>query len=191
MLTLVVGLALFLGAHSVRIVAPAWRDRMVQRLGAGGWKAVFSIASIAGFLLIVSGYAQARLEPVVLYVPPVGLRHLTALLMVPVFPLLLAAYLPGRIQATVKHPMLAATKLWAFSHLLANGMLADLLLFGGLLAWAVFDRISVGKRPAAAPARGPAPGLRNDVIAVVAGLVLYVVFVKWAHLHLFGVPPIS
>jgi uncharacterized membrane protein len=185
MLKLVAGLLIFLGAHSIRIYAPAWRDAMVARLGAGGWKAAYSVVSIVGFVLIVGGYAQARLEPVVLYVPPAWLRHLTMLLMLPVFPLLLAAYLPGRIKAAVKHPMLTATKAWALSHLLANGMLADVLLFGGFLAWAVLDRISAGKRPQAAPA---AVGrIRNDVIAVVGGLLLYVGFAFWAHTRLIGV----
>ena len=184
MLKLVAGLLIFFGVHSIRIYAPAWRDAMVARLGAGGWKAAYSVASIVGFVLIVGGYAQARLEPVVLYLPPAGLRHLTMLLMLPVFPLLLAAYLPGRIKAAVKHPMLTATKAWALSHLLANGMLADVLLFGGFLAWAVADRISAGKRPQAVVA-GP---VRNDVIAVVAGLALYAAFVVWAHRSLIGVP---
>jgi uncharacterized membrane protein len=184
MLQLVAGLLVFLGVHSIRIFAPAWRDAMVKRLGAGTWKAVYSLASIVGFVLIVRGYAAARLEPVVLYVPPAGLRHVAALLMLPVFPLLLAAYLPGRIKAAVKHPMLTATKAWAVAHLLANGMLADVLLFGGFLAWAVLDRISAGRRPQPAITGST----RNDVIAVVVGLVLYAVFVKWAHLRLIGVP---
>ena len=138
------------------------------------------------FVMIVGGYAAARLEPIALYQPPFWLRHVAALLMLPVFPLLLAAYLPGRIKAAVQHPMLTATKAWAVAHLLVNGMLADVLLFGGLLGWAVLDRISVGKRPAATPA---APGsIRNDVIAVVAGLVLYAAFAVWAHPRLIGVP---
>jgi len=109
--------------------------------------------------------------------------------MLPVFPLLLAAYLPGRIKAAVKHPMLAAVKAWALAHLLVNGMLADVLLFGGFLAWAVLDRISAGKRPAVAQAAPGSP--RNDVIAVVGGLALYAVFVVWAHAWLFGVRPMS
>ena len=187
MLELVAGLAIFLGVHSIRIVAPGWRDRMLMRLGALPWKALYSIASLAGFVLIVGGYAAARLEPVVVYNPPFWLRHVMMLLMLPVFPLLLAAYLPGRIKAAVKHPMLAATKAWALSHLLANGMLADVLLFGGFLAWAVLDRISAGKRPQLATTAAPGP-LRNDVIAVVAGLALYAVFAVWAHPRLIGVP---
>lgn len=185
MLKLVAGLVIFLGVHSVRIVAPGWRERTIARIGTGPWKLIFSLASLAGFLLIIGGYAAARLEPVLLYNPPYWVRHLVALLMLPVFPLLLATYLPGRIKAAVKHPMLTATKAWALSHLLANGMLADVLLFGGFLAWAVLDRISAGRRPQPSPiVAGP---IRNDVIAVVGGLLLYVAFAFWAHTRLIGV----
>ena len=188
MLKLVAGLAIFFGVHSIRIVAPAWRDRMVARLGAGGWKTVYSVASIVGFVLIVGGYAAARIapDPVIVYQPPTWLRHVAFLLMLPVFPLLVAAYVPGRIKAAVKHPMLAATKAWALAHLLANGMLHDVLLFGGFLAWAVLDRISAGKRPQPAASGAPGP-IRNDVIAVVAGLVLYAIFVAWGHTRLIGI----
>ena len=187
MLKLVAGLVIFLGVHSIRIVAPGWRDQMVARLGVGGWKALHSIASLAGFVLIVGGYAAARLEPIALYHPPFWLRHVMMLLMLPVFVLLVAAYLPGRIKAAVKHPMLTATKAWALSHLLVNGMLADVLLFGGFLAWAVIDRISAGKRPQPAAPATP-PSIVYDVIAVVVGLVLYAAFAFWAHPRWIGVP---
>jgi uncharacterized membrane protein len=188
MTRLLVGLLIFFGVHSVAIVAAGWRERMVARIGPIPWKALYSVASLVGFVLLVGGYAQARLDPIFLYQPPAWTRHVAALLMLPVFPLLLAAYLPGRIKAAVKHPMLTATKAWAVAHLLANGALADVLLFGSFLAWAVLDRISVGRRPQAAVHGAPAP-MRNDVIAVVGGLVLYAVFVMWAHARLFGVPP--
>jgi len=190
MTLLIVGLVLFLGIHSVSIAAPAWRDGMAARLGEKPWKGVYALVSIAGFVLLVYGYGLARQQPVVLYTPPTWTRHLTLLLMVPVFPLLLAAYLPGRIKAATKHPMLAATKLWAFSHLLSNGTLADVLLFGGFLAWAVFDRISM-KRRVQRPLPGAPAGAANDAIAVVAGLLLYVVFVFWAHQRLIGVSPLG
>jgi uncharacterized membrane protein len=189
MYELILGLVVFLGAHSVAIVSPAWRDAMAAQLGARLWRALYSIVSIIGFLLIVHGYGAARLAPHVLYSPPVLLHYAAALLMVPVFPLLLAAYLPGRIKATVKHPMLTATKAWALAHLLANGALADVLLFGGFLAWAVADRISVGKRPPRAIAGAP-PSRYNDAIAVIGGLVLYVVFIAWLHARWFGVSPL-
>lgn len=189
MLVLVTGLVIFLGVHSISIFAPAWRDSMAARLGVEPWKRVYSLAAIAGFALLVWGYGLARQEPVILYHPPGWLRHVTALLMLPVFPLLLATYLPGRIQSTVKHPMLTATKAWAVAHLLANGSLADVLLFGGFLAWAVLDRISVGKRSPRPIPGAPASKL-NDVIAIVGGLAIYAVFVGWAHVWLFRVAPV-
>jgi uncharacterized membrane protein len=186
---LIIGLLLFFGVHSVAIVAPAWRDRTAARLGDPTWKALYSLVSVIGFVLMVQGYALARLDPTILYTPPLWMRHVAALLMLPVFPLLLAAYLPGRIKAAVGHPMLTATKAWALAHLLVNGTVADVLLFGGFLAWAVADRIAAGKR--AAPRRTPgAPASKlNDVIAVIGGLALYVVFVAWAHQRFIGVPP--
>lgn len=188
MLYLILGLVIFLGMHSVSIFARDWRNSMVDRLGPHGWKALYSVISLAGFILLVWGYGLARQDPVVLYNPPFWLRHVTALLMLPVFPLLLASQFPTRIGIATKHPMLAAIKIWAFAHLLANGTLADVLLFGGFLAWAVVDRISAGKRPA--PTALPKePGRFNDLIAIVGGLVLYVLFASWAHLKLFGVLP--
>ena len=187
---LVAGLVIFLGAHSTSIFAPAWRDRMEQRLGTPGWKLLYGLVSIVGFVLIVRGYGLARAAPVAIYTPPDGLRHLAALVMLPVFPLLLAAYLPGRLQTAAKHPMLAAVKVWAVAHLLANGNLADLLLFGGFLAWAVADRISLKRR-----APRPVPGLPkssfNDVLVIVGGLAIYVWFVAWAHARLIGVSPMG
>lgn len=184
---LIAGLVVFLGVHSVSIVADPWRQRMVAAMGELPWKALYSVVALVGFVLMVWGYGLARQEPVVLYVPPSWLRHLNMLLMLPVFPLLLAAYLPGRISAAAKHPMLAAVKLWALAHLLVNGMLADVLLFGGLLAWAVVDRISLKRRAEPSVPRLPATKA-NDVIAVVGGLVLYGAFVAWLHGALFGVP---
>ena len=188
--TLIVGLILFLGAHSVSMVAAGWRDRMAARMGEQRWQGLYALVAIAGFSLIVWGYGLARQEPIVIYVPPVGLRHLMLLLMVPVFPLLLAAYLPGRIQTATKHPMLAAVKLWAFAHLLANGTLADVILFGSFLVWAIADRISM-KRREPRPVPGAPPSNLNDLIAVVVGLMLYGVFVVWLHRWLMGVSPIG
>ena len=185
---LILGLVLFLGMHSVSIAAPAWRDAQVVRLGERPWKGIYTVVSLAGFAMLVVGYGLARHSPVVLYVPPTWTRHVTALLMLPVFPLFLATYLPGRIKTAAKHPTLVSVKLWAVAHLIANGTLADVLLFGGFLAWAVADRISMKhrtQRPLPAAPAGPL----NDVIAIVAGLVLYGVFVAWAHQWLFGVSP--
>jgi uncharacterized membrane protein len=189
MTLLVLGLALFLGMHSVAIVAPGWRNAQAARHPLP-WKAAYSVVSLIGFVLLVQGYGQARLTPEVLYVPPAGLRHLAMLLLVPVFPLLLAAYLPGRIKTATKHPMLVATKLWAVAHLLANGNLADVLLFGGFLLWAVADRISLKYR-APRPVPGAPAGPFNDLIVVLGGLALYGLFVWRAHAWLIGVAPIG
>ena len=186
---LILGLVLFLGVHSVSIVAAGWRDATQARLGEGPWKALYSLISLAGFALVIVGYGAARQNPVVLYVPPVWTRHVALLLMLPVFPLLLAAYLPGRIKTAAKHPMLLAVKVWATAHLLANGSVADVLLFGGFLAWAVADRISL-KRRVQRPLPGAPAGPLNDAIAVVAGLALYAVFVFGGHAWLIGVSPI-
>jgi uncharacterized membrane protein len=187
MLVLIFGLGLFLGIHSVSIVAPAWRDATNAR-NPKAWKAGYSIVSAIGLVAIVVGYGLARQDPVVLYTPPIWMRHLTLLLMLPVFPLLFAAYLPGRIKTATKHPMLASVKLWALAHLLANGTLADVLLFGGFLAWAVADRISF-KRRVARPVPGAPPSSMNDVIAVVGGLAAYVLTVMWGHRVLTGISP--
>ncbi|MFO1394352.1 MAG: NnrU family protein [Steroidobacteraceae bacterium] len=183
---LLLGLAGFLGLHSIAIVAPDWRSRLVARLGATRWKGLHSIASLATFAMLVHGYGQARLQSAAVYAPEPWSRHVAFVVMLPVFPLLVAAYLPGRLRSFVGHPMLTATMLWAFAHLLANGTLADVLLFGGFLFWAVADRVSVGRRgPAASPAR--VGRIRNDAIAVVVGLVLYVAFVGWGHRAIIGV----
>jgi uncharacterized membrane protein len=186
---LILGMVIFFGAHSVSIVAPNWRDAMAARLGAPAWRAVYSLVSIAGFVLMLRGYAAAHVQPDVVYAPPPALRYVTGLLMLPVFPLLLAAYLPGRIKSWVRHPMLLATQAWALAHLLANGTVPDLWLFGGFLVWSTADRISVSRRPTR-PIAGAPPAKFNDAMAVYFGLVLYAVFVGWAHVRLFGVSPL-
>jgi uncharacterized membrane protein len=191
MLPLILGLILFLGGHSISAFAPGWRDRMVARVGANGWRLLYSLVAALGLYLLVTGHAAARVTPVVLYLPPAWMRHVTLLLMLPVMPMLFAAYLPGRIRAALKHPLLAAVKLWALAHLLSNGMLADVLLFGGFLAWAVLVRISLKRRaPRAVP--GAPPGRFNDLIAIVLGLALYALLVFGGlHRWLTGVAPLA
>jgi uncharacterized membrane protein len=190
MLVLLAGLILFLGTHSIAIVAPAGRERARGRLGENAWKGVYGLVSLLGFILICYGFGLARLDPVVLYIPPRWLRHVAFLIMLPVFPLLFASGLPGRIRSATKHPMLAAVKFWALAHLLANGMLADVLLFGSFLAWAVVDRISLKRRPPQVLRTAPARPW-NDAAAVVLGLATYVFFILWAHVRLFGVSPLG
>ncbi|MEP6556997.1 MAG: NnrU family protein [Burkholderiales bacterium] len=190
MTLLIIGLIVFLGLHSVSIVAPGWRNAQVARFGEGSWKGIYSVVSLVGLALLIIGYGAARQSPVVLYVPPTWLRHVSLLLMVPVFPLLIAAYVPGWISRTAKHPMLLAVKFWALAHLLANGTLADVLLFGGFLAWAVADRISMKRRTSRDVPHAPA-SRANDAIVVVGGLALYVLFVWRLHLWLIGVSPVG
>jgi uncharacterized membrane protein len=185
---LVVGLVLFLGIHSVSIVAPAWRDRQVERRGEKFWKGIYSLVSLAALILVVHGYGVARQAPLVIYAPPLALRHVALLLMLPVFPLLFAAYLPGRIQRAARHPMLLAVMLWAAAHLLANGSLADVLLFGSFFIWALADRISAGRRAVPRRVPGAPPSTLNDVAALAGGLVVYAGLLFRAHAWLTGVP---
>ncbi|HKL52998.1 MAG TPA: NnrU family protein [Wenzhouxiangellaceae bacterium] len=190
MLHLILGLALFLGIHSISIVALPTRNAMVDRMGEWPYKGLYSLVAIAGLVLIVYGYGQARLDPTVLYTTPEWTRHLAMLIMLPAFPALLATYLPGRISQALGHPMLVAVKFWALAHLLVNGTLADVLLFGGFLAWAVADRISMKRRPQRDIPRAPRSAF-NDVIAVVGGLGIYLAFVFWLHTAWIGVPVVG
>lgn len=187
---LVLGLVLFLGAHSVRIVAPGIRSGVIERGGMGAWMIPYVGASVVGLVLIVIGYGVAREAPVVVTEPPAGLRHLALALMLPVFPLLLAAYLPGRIRATLRHPMLIATVIWGIAHLLANGTLADILLFGGFAVWALIDIFAISSRQGEPARPAKAAHFRNDVIAIVVGLAIYAAFVARLHYWLIGVSPI-
>jgi uncharacterized membrane protein len=190
MAILIIGLILFLGTHSLPFLAPAWRQNLHVRIGENPYKGLAGLTSLIGFLLILWGYGLTRGAPIPLYVPPVWTRHLALLVALPVFPLLFAAYLPGRIQSAAKHPMLLAVILWAAAHLIANGNLADVVLFGSFLVWALADRISFSWRTAT-PVQGAPPGKANDWIALVAGLALYGAFLGWAHLWLIGVSPLG
>ncbi|MGD8808902.1 MAG: NnrU family protein [Gammaproteobacteria bacterium] len=186
MLLLVAGLILFLGMHSISIVAPAVRDSLAARHGAL-YRIGYSVVAASGLALIVYGYGQARLDPIVVYTPPPVLRYATLALMILAMPLLVATYLPGRIKAAVRHPMLSAVKAWALAHLFSNGTLADILLFGGFLIWAVADRISLKRRaPRDVPSLPGRPA--NDIIVVVVGLALVVAFVFGLHTWLIGIP---
>ncbi len=193
MLLMFVGLILFLGAHSLKIVSPV-RARLVGTLGEGGYKGAYSVISLIGLILLARGYNAWWAEgPPILYVPPAGLAHLSLLLMAFAFVALAATYLPGHIKRILKHPMLVAVKTWAFAHLLVNGDAPSVILFGAFLAWAVIDRISVKKRERAgeiAPAAFE-PRWQADVAAVVIGLVVYGLFVWKLHLWLIGVSPLA
>jgi len=190
MLVLVVGLALFLGAHSVRIVADDWRSAQVARMGLNAWKGLYSLVSIVGFALIVWGYGRAREVPVELWQPPVGMRHLASLLTLAAFVLIAAAYVPrSRIRALVGHPMVIGVMLWAIAHLLSNGRLADLVLFGAFLAWSVLDLVSARRRDRVAGTARGAGALINDLTSIVVGVVGWFVFAMYLHGPLIGVRP--
>jgi uncharacterized membrane protein len=190
MWVLLLGLVLFLGAHSTRIVANEWRTSMVAARGEKPFKAVYSVLSIIGFILIVWGYGLARRDPVVLWNPPTGMNHLAALLMVVSFVLLVATYVPrNAIKAKLHHPMVLSVKVWALAHLLANGTLADVVLFGSFLVWAVFSFRAARGRDRAGNVHYAPGTAKGTAITVVVGLVAYVVFALWLHGWWIGVRP--
>lgn len=189
MTLLVLGLIVFFGVHLVSTSVPA-RAVLVARLGENGYKIGFSIASLIGLAIAVTGFVnvQGSSANVHLWTPPVWTKHLAYALMLPALILLVAAYTPSRIRDAARHPMLAAVKIWALAHLLANGDLAGLILFGSFLAWAVYDRISVKRRNARGPLGDRRGSGANDVVVVVVGALLWVGFLFGAHRLLIGVP---
>ena len=192
MAVLILGLILFLGVHSTRIVADGWRTQMMARLGEKPWKGVYALLSIAGFVLLVWGYGLARQSPVVLWTPPVGMRHVAALLMLPAFILLVATYVPrNAIKAKLHHPMLLSVKVWALAHLLANGTLAGVVLFGTFLVWAVVCFKAARGRDRAAKTVYPPGTATGTAMTMAVGLVAWAVFAFWAHGVLIGVRPLG
>jgi uncharacterized membrane protein len=191
LVVMIVGLVLFLGIHTLTTQRDL-RARLIKSMGESGYKIAYALVSLAGFALIVWGFAHYRaagLWPV--WSPPRALKHLNTALMLPAVILVVAAYLRGRIYTAVKHPMLAGVKLWAFGHLLANGDLGGIILFGSFLAWAVFDRISLKRRADAGGPPIPVGGVSNDLIAVVVGIVVYVALAFAFHPVVIGVPVIG
>lgn len=193
MVTLVLGLVLFLGAHSVRVFADGWRSAMVARLGEKAWKGAYTVVAIVGFGLILWGFSQARQTPVVLWPhPPVWVRHVAAPLVLAAFVLLVAAYVPGnQIKAAVHHPMVLGVKVWAFAHLVANNTLADLVLFGAFLLWAVLDFRSARKRDRVEGKVYPKGTASRTAVTVVVGVVAWAVFAFWAHAAWLGIAPMG
>jgi uncharacterized membrane protein len=186
MTLLILGLLVFLGLHSVRIVAPEWRAAQIARRGEGAWKGAYSVLALAGFVMIVWGYGQARAAALPLWTPPAGLRHAAGLLTLVAFVLLAASQVKGNaIQARLQHPMLLGTKLWAFAHLLANATPADLLLFGGFLVWAILCFRSARRRGRVEVVVRPA----RTLLAVVGGVAAWAFFAFWAHEAWIGVRP--
>ena len=190
MTLLITGLLLFLGVHSVRIVAEDFRGRQIARLGPNGWKGLYSLASITGFVLIVWGYGLARQHPAVLWPSSPGLRHLAAPLTLVAFVFLAAAYVPGNaLKARLRHPMVLGVKVWALAHLMANNTLADLLLFGSFLVWAVFSFRAARARDRAAGTSVPAGRLMPTLATVAIGGLAWAGFAFWAHAAWIGVRP--
>jgi uncharacterized membrane protein len=190
MAILMIGLVVFLGIHSVRMVAEGWRAAQIARLGENTWKLGYSVLSVLGLGLVIWGFGLARQSPLVLWHPPVGMRHAAALLTLIAFIFAAAAYVPrNHIKARFHHPMVLGVKAWAVGHLMANGTVADVLLFGGFLAWSVASYIAArrrDRRDGAAYAAGTAAGTG---IVVVVGMVAWAVFAFWLHGVLIGVKP--
>jgi uncharacterized membrane protein len=190
MTLMIIGLVLFLGAHSSRFLAADFRARRIAARGEGAWKGLYSLVSIVGLVLLVYGYGLTRQAPVELWTPPRFMFHIASLLNVLAFVLIAAAYVRGnRIKARVGHPMTLGVKTWAVAHLLSNGRLADVILFGAFLAWGVATYISARKRDRAAGTVYPVGPISKDVIVVAVGLVVALVFAKWLHAPLIGVQP--
>jgi uncharacterized membrane protein len=192
MTLLIVGLAIFLGLHSVRIFAEPWRQAQIARLGEKKWKLAFSLLSVLGLALVIWGYSLARLAPVVLWTPPPGMRHLAGLLTLIAFIFLAAAYVPrNHLKARFHHPMVLGVKAWAVAHLLANGNLADLLLFGSFLVWALLSFIAARRRDRAAGTIYSPGTAQGTAITVVAGVAAWALFAFWLHQLLIGVRPFA
>jgi uncharacterized membrane protein len=191
LIVMIAGLAIFLGVHTVTTQRDL-RAALIGRFGDSGYKIGYSLLSAIGLLLIVYGFAKYRAAGMIpVWYPPVGMRHLALALMLPAVIFLVSAYLRGYIWRFLKHPMLAAVKLWALSHLLANGDLGSIILFGSFLAWAVFDRITLKSREDEGAPPIAFGGARNDVLAVVVGLVAYVALVYAFHPAVIGVPVVG
>jgi uncharacterized membrane protein len=192
MLLLILGLAVFLGAHSIRIFANDWRRRQVARLGEGSWKGLYALVSLIGLVLMIMGFGWARMNPVLLYAPPAWLRHLNTLFTLIAFVLVAAAYVPrNHLKEKIGHPMLAGVKTWALGHLLAIGMLRDVVLFGSFLVWAIMDFVVSRRRDREAGVVYPAGSATGDVVAVVIGLAVWAAVAFWLHEVLIGVDPLA
>jgi uncharacterized membrane protein len=192
MIVLVLGLAIFLGVHSLRIFADDWRSAQMGRIGENAWKGLYSLFSLVGLVLIIWGYGLSRNTPVELWSPPVFTRHLSGLLMLLSFVLLAAAYVPGtRIRQVLGHPMVLGVKTWAFAHLIANGRLGDLVLFGAFLVWAIVLYAASRRRDRKAGTVRPKGSASRDALAVVIGIVAWAAFAFWLHAALIGVRPFA
>jgi uncharacterized membrane protein len=187
---LILGLIVFFAPH-VFVTRREARARLIARIGEGPYKIAFSVMSAIGIVLIAYGFARYRAgEWIDLWYPPVWTRHLALLLNWAAFVCIAAAYIPGNIKRVLKHPMLVGVKLWAFAHLISNGDLGSMSLFGSFLAWAVFDRIAVKRRADSGAPNARAGGWLGDVVVLVVGTAAYAAVIFWFHPDVIGVPVI-
>jgi uncharacterized membrane protein len=192
MTIMIIGLVIFLGSHSVRIFAENWRQQQIAKFGETNWKLAYSAVSIIGLAIAIYGYGQMRLDPIYVWNPPMGMRHAVALLMVPAFIMLVAAYVPhNAIKAKLGHPMMLAVKIWAFAHLLANGRLGDIVFFAAFLIWAILAFKTAKKRDRLTPPTPVSTTKMATIATVLIGLVAYVLFAFYLHSALIGVPVFS
>jgi uncharacterized membrane protein len=191
MTLLIVGIFLFIGVHCTRIFANDWRNATIRRIGLNKWKMLYSIVALAGLVLIIYGYGQTRASPAFIWEPPLWTRHMAALLTLVAFILFAAAEIPGNhLKSKLGHPMYLGTKIWAFSHLMANGRLGDILLFGVILIWAITGYSAARRRDRREGVVYPAPSSQKTAITIIAGIVVWAVFAFWLHELLIGVPPL-
>ena len=192
MFWLIIGLVIFLGAHSIRIFADDWRSRQITRLGPQVWKALYALFSLTGLALVIRGFEQARQHPLLVWSPPPWTAHLAALFTVVAFILLVAAYVPrNRIKVGIGHPMVVGVQLWAIGHLLATGMLRDEVLFGGLLIWAIVDFVAARRRDRIAGVQASPGTATGDITTLLIGIVAWAAFALWLHGPLIGVRPFA
>ncbi len=190
MTLLILGLVIFIGVHSVRIFAEGWRQQMRNKMGEGVWKGVYSLVSIASFALIVIGYGMARQHPSIVWTPLLAMRHIAGLLTLVAFIMVTAAYVPrNHIKAKLHHPMILGVKVWALAHLLANGTLAQMVLFGSFLVWAVLNFRAARQRDRANGTQYAAGTMGGTVTTIVIGAALWAAFAFWLHGMLIGVQP--
>ncbi len=192
MVSLIAGLLIVIATHSLKLFAPAWRMRMMEGLGVWRWRLAHSAVSLPGFVLLVAGYSEARAQGDFLYFPPPYTRYLTVALMLPSLMQVIADLLPrNHLQAGLRHPALLGTMLWAVAHLIANGRLAECVLFGGFLLWAMAAYGYARRQAPVDGAMAPAPGEWGRTAAVfVLALLLWAGFIAGLHQWLIGVPPL-
>jgi uncharacterized membrane protein len=192
MILLILGLVIFLGIHSINIFAEDWRRRQILHFGVQGWKGAYALASLVGLILIIVGFGDARMTPVLLYAPSNWLRYLNILWTLIAFVLVTAAYTPrNNLKARIGHPMLAGVAIWAFGHLLAIGMLSDVVLFGAFLVWALTDFVVSRARDRRLGTVYPVGTREGDVTTIVVGVIIWIAFAFWLHRWLIGVDPLA